>query len=56
MSTWQIFRWPVGIALLTSIGLVSGLVSDGWGDAVAALGLFAPASVSVWFSLRRRGQ
>ena len=49
MSTWQIFRWPTGIALLTTFGLVSGLVSDGWGDAVAAAGLFAPAAVTVWF-------
>jgi hypothetical protein len=54
MSTWQIFRWPVGIGVLTLTGLISGLVSDGWGDALAALGLFAPAAVSVWFCFRGR--
>jgi hypothetical protein len=54
MSLWQIFRWPLMIGLLTAVGLVSGLVSDGWGDALAALGLFTPAAVAAWFCWRRR--
>jgi hypothetical protein len=56
MSTWQIFRWPLAIGLLTFVGLISGLVSDGWGDAIAALGLFIPAAVAAWFwfGTRRR--
>ena len=53
MSLWQIFRWPLLIGALTATGLISGLVSDGWGDALAALGLFTPAAVAVWFGLRR---
>lgn len=54
MSLWQIFRWPLAIAVLTLIGLVSGLVSDGWGDVTAALGLLVPSVVACWLSLRRR--
>jgi hypothetical protein len=54
MSLWQIFRWPLMIGLLTAVGLVSGLVSDGWGDALAALGLFTPAAVAAWFCWRRQ--
>lgn len=54
MSLWQIFRWPLWIGALTTTGLVSGLVSDGWGDVLAALGLFVPAAVAVWCGLRRQ--
>jgi hypothetical protein len=54
MSTWQIFRWPLAIAVLTLTGLVAGLVSDGWGDAWAAAGLFVPATLAVWFARRKR--
>ena len=53
MSLWQIFRWPLLIGALTAIGLVSGLVSDGWGDAFAALGLFIPAATALWLGTRR---
>lgn len=54
MSLWRIFRWPLAIGLLTVIGLVSGLVSDGWGDAIAALGLFMPPAVIAWLLRGRR--
>lgn len=53
MTTWKIFKWPLLIALLTTAGLLAGLVSDGWGDALAAVGLFVPAALAVWFSTRR---
>ena len=56
MTTWQTFRWPAIIALLTTFGLVSGLVSDGWGDAAAAVGLFVPAAVTAWFYFGGRRQ
>lgn len=55
MSLWQIFRWPLAIGVLTLTGLISGLVSDSWGDALAAIGLFVPAAVGTWYGLRRRG-
>lgn len=53
MSLWQIFRWPLLIGVLTTAGLVSGLVSDGWGDALAALGLFVPVAVAAASWLRQ---
>jgi hypothetical protein len=52
MSLWHVFRWPLAIGLLTVVGLISGLVSDGWGDAIASLGLFVPVAVAVWFARR----
>lgn len=38
---WQIFRWPLLMALANAIGLVAALVGDGWYDLVswATLGL-----------------
>lgn len=54
MSLWQVFRWPLLIGVLTTTGLISGLVSDGWGDALAALGLAIPAALAAWLGLRRR--
>lgn len=54
MSTWQIFRWPLLIGVLTTTGLLSGLISDGWGDALAAVGLLAPVAVILWFVSARR--
>ena len=53
MSTWEIFRWPLAIAALTLTGLIAGLVSNGWGDALAAAGLFVPAALAGWFAARR---
>jgi hypothetical protein len=54
MSLWQIFRWPLAIGVLTLTGLIAGLVSDSWGDLLAAVGLFVPAAVCAWHGLRRR--
>ncbi|MCU0956494.1 MAG: hypothetical protein MUF55_03960 [Hydrogenophaga sp.] len=54
MSLWQVFRWPLAIGVLTVTGLVTGLMSDGWGDALAGLGLLVPALVAAWFGVRRR--
>lgn len=54
MSHWQIFRWPLAIALLTITGLITGLVSDGgWDDALAAVRLFRPAALAAWLSVQR---
>lgn len=53
MSLWQIFRWPLAIGVLTLTGLITGLVSDSWGDVVAAIGLFVPAALGTWCLLRR---
>lgn len=52
MSTWQVFRWPLVIGVITLAGLVAGLVSDGWGDALAGFGLLLPSVVAMWLALR----
>lgn len=54
MSLWRIFRWPLAIGALTLTGLIAGLVSDSWGDGLAALGLFVPSAVGIGCALRRR--
>ncbi|GLS16723.1 hypothetical protein [Hydrogenophaga electricum] len=53
MSLWQIFRWPLVVGLLCLIGLITGLVSDDWGDHLAAIGLGLPVLLSAWFGWRR---
>lgn len=54
-KTWPVWRWPVAMALLSGIGLVSGLFSDGGlGDAVAGLCLGVPVAVALWFGWLRR--
>lgn len=42
----------MAIALLTMAGLLAGLVSDGWGDVLAAIGLLVPALLAIWFGVR----
>lgn len=51
----SLWRWPLVLGLLTASGLLSGLVSDGWGDVWAWVGLGVPVAVMLWFGLGRRG-
>jgi hypothetical protein len=51
---WLLWRWPLVLGLLTLVGLVSGLVSDGVGDAIAWIGLGVPVWAGLWFGMRRR--
>lgn len=44
------------IGLLCLAGLITGLVSDDWGDALAALGLGIPALVSTWGLFHRKAR
>ena len=53
MSSIRIWLWPLAIAALCAAGLGTGLVSDGWGDVLAWLGLAVPAVISLWVLLRR---
>lgn len=53
MSPAPVWRHPLWIGALTAAGLVAGLVSDGWGDALAAVGLGVPAAIALVFGLRR---
>ncbi|TRX74662.1 hypothetical protein [Pseudomonas mangiferae] len=56
-GAWMIFRWPLLLALLGGIGLVSALVGDGFFDLLAWLGLGVPlALIAVaWLRPTRRG-
>lgn len=48
-----VWRWPVAIAAVTSIGLVAGLLSEGgFGDGLAWLGLSVPVIAAAWYSLK----
>ena len=52
VRTW---RWPVVIGVLTTIGLVAALFSDGGpGDMLANACLAVPAAVGLWFGWGRR--
>jgi hypothetical protein len=43
----RIWLWPVVIAVLSTAGLIAGLVSEGAGDWLSWLALAAPVAVGV---------
>lgn len=49
---WMIFRWPLLLALLSSVGLVSALLEDGVYDWVSWLSLGIPLLLIGWVWLR----
>nr|WP_225977955.1 hypothetical protein [Paracidovorax avenae] len=52
----RVWGWPIALGLLTASGLLSALVSDGWGDTWSWVALGVPVAVMAWFGwLRRRG-
>lgn len=52
----RLWGWPIALGMLTASGLVSALVSEGWGDVWSWVALGVPVAVMVWFGLvRRRG-
>lgn len=55
LSRTAIWAWPVSIGILTAIGLVAALFSDGsWGDALAGACLAVPVVVGLWFGWIKR--
>lgn len=51
---WRLWRWPLALGLLTALGLVSALFSDGGaGDWLAWVALGVPAVGCVWWGWRR---
>jgi hypothetical protein len=50
----SVWTWPVALNVLAVSGLVSALVSDGWGDSWAWLALGLPVAWMTWLALRRR--
>lgn len=52
----RVWGWPIALGVLTASGLLSALVSDGWGDTWSWVALSLPVAVMAWFGwLRRRG-
>lgn len=49
-TAWQIFRWPLLMALANAVGLVAALIGDGWHDLVswATLGLTLAVMIAAW--------
>lgn len=43
-----IFAMPLAIAILSSVGLVSALMGDGWRDMISWLGLAMPILIVGW--------
>jgi len=49
-SFWHLWRWPLVLGLLSASGLLTALVSDGWGDWWAWLSLGITVTVMAWFA------
>lgn len=55
LGTVAIWGWPIVLGVLTTIGLVSALFSDGgFGDLLAGVCLAVPVVVGVWYGWMRR--
>ena len=53
-SCGRMWGWPIALGLLTGIGLISALFSDGGaGDVVAWFALGLPVAVCAWFGWRK---
>lgn len=53
-SVTQIFAAPLVIAIVSTAGLISALVGDGWWDAVSWAALGLPVLLYLAFIWRRR--
>jgi hypothetical protein len=47
----QLWGWPVALGVLSTSGLLSALVSEGWGDVWSWLALGGPVLLMVWLAL-----
>jgi hypothetical protein len=45
LPAWQIWRWPVVLALLTSAGLAAALLGDAVGDIAGWAALLVPTAI-----------
>jgi hypothetical protein len=52
-SALRIWSWPVALAVLSAIGLLSALLGDGGWDALSWAALGLPIAVASWYALRR---
>lgn len=54
---WALWGWPLAMGVLTAIGLVSALFSDGgFGDMLAWVTLGIPTAVCIGFGCMRRAR
>ncbi|ANI17596.1 hypothetical protein [Pseudomonas citronellolis] len=44
-NLWRVFRWPLALAVLSLVGLISALVGDGPWDALSWFALGVPLAV-----------
>jgi hypothetical protein len=51
--TGHVWGVPIALGVITAVGLIAGLMSDGAGDVVSWLALAIPVGVGLWCSLRR---
>lgn len=49
----RIWMWPMILALLISSGLISALISDGWGDVWSWLAIGFPMGVMTFLACRQ---
>jgi len=49
----RIWVWPLLLGLLSASGLITALVSEGWGDWWSWFALGLPVLVMAWFGWRR---
>ena len=49
-----VWGWPVALALLTALGLLSALLGDGAWDAASWIALGIPTGACAWFGWRGR--
>ena len=52
ISPGTLWRWPVVLAVVTAVGLLSALLGDAAWDALSWLALGAPVLVAAWFAWR----
>lgn len=51
---WSLWGWPIAMALLSALGLLSALIGDGLWDWASWLALGLPVAACGWFGLRRK--
>jgi nicotinamide riboside transporter PnuC len=53
----RMWGWPIALGVLTAIGLISALFSDGgFGDMLAWVALGIPVVVCGWYGWRRQAR
>ncbi|RYX93853.1 MAG: hypothetical protein EOO28_16930 [Comamonadaceae bacterium] len=51
--SWPLWGWPIAVAVISAVGLMSALLGDGGWDWVSWAALGLPVALGCWHSLRR---